>query len=93
MDNNRKEWIEAASKLAVKPSEKILCPNCHSAFLNVNDVFLNDNHPDKGIERYIICEKCEKFEAILLRKENVEYGVTQNNNIWFNLINKKRRRS
>ena len=89
MDNRRK-WIDAASKLVVNPAEKILCPNCGKAFLNVNDVFLDDINPEKGIERYIICEKCEKYEAILLRKENIEYGITQNNNIWYDFIVKKK---
>ncbi|MFK8301722.1 hypothetical protein ACI75Y_02315 [Capnocytophaga stomatis] len=83
---NRKKWVEAASKLSENPSEKVLCPDCEKAFLNVVDVFLENNEPQKGIERYILCENCKKNEAILLRKTNIEYGVNQNNNIWYEFL-------
>lgn len=86
MNNNRIKWVNAAKKLVENPTEKILCPDCNKSFLNVNDVFLDDNQPEKGVERYLLCEICNKYEAILLKRLDINYGITQNNNIWYNYL-------
>jgi hypothetical protein len=83
MENERKQWIDAATKLIQNPAEKVLCPNCENAYLDVKDVFLDYENPEMGIERYLLCTNCEKQEAILLHNNNQNYGIIQNNNIWF----------
>lgn len=89
MENIEQKWIEAVSILITNSSEKVLCPFCKKACLNVMDIFLDDDNPQKGIERYIICENCKRQEAVLLKKSNLSYGVIQNNNIWFKYLNIK----
>lgn len=37
------QWIEAAKILRNDSTQKVLCPNCNSAFLRVEDVVVSEN--------------------------------------------------
>ena len=39
MENIEQKWIEAVSILITNSSEKVLCPFCKKAYLNVMDIF------------------------------------------------------
>jgi uncharacterized protein with PIN domain len=60
----RQRWIEIASRLAISPSERHLCPKCKQHVIEVVDVDVDDYH----IERWLKCSECGIEEAVRLKK-------------------------
>ena len=50
------KWINAANALANNQNEQVLCPECSTAYLSVQNI-----HLDNGIvaERMIYCNQCK----------------------------------
>lgn len=59
---SRRGWIHAAEILAVDAGAKVLCPNCGSDYLRVDDVPADDE--DKTFSRYLCCSRCGAVEII-----------------------------
>lgn len=62
--NLRELWIDAAKRLAVDPTAKVLCPKCKFYMLDVRDEEVSESH----IERVLTCPECNVSEAIYMKK-------------------------
>ena len=54
-------WLEAAKILARNPEMKLECPSCKIGTIVVKD----EPHGVNKLERWLICDKCGRWETIL----------------------------
>lgn len=62
MSDMRRQWISAGSVLAVDPRAQVLCPNCRTAVLEVEDVPANED--GSIFARYLRCPHCGAVEIL-----------------------------
>jgi uncharacterized protein with PIN domain len=58
-------WIEAANILFDNPQEIVSCPECKVGKLKVTDEPIENK-----IDRYMICDKCGKYNVLTMSKPN-----------------------
>ncbi len=69
MSDVEQKWLEAAKVLAVDPIQKVECPSCGAAYLEVVDV--EPERVTTVFERHLICRECNASNSIRMhRKDN-----------------------
>ncbi len=63
----REEWIIAAKRLIRLSRERVDCPECGAAEMEVLDREYGIS-PRRGLERYLYCHCCGCFSAVNLRR-------------------------
>lgn len=63
----RAAWIVAAERLVRLSKERVACPECGAAELEVRDKEYGIS-PRRGLERYLFCHRCGCFSAVNLRR-------------------------
>ncbi|WP_182418472.1 hypothetical protein [Bartonella sp. HY038] len=60
-------WIQAGIVISQNKDAMVLCPKCQKQNLKVWDVKSNFNSND--IERHMICENCQAYNALRIKKK------------------------
>jgi len=63
----REAWIAAAERLVRVSRERVACPECGAAELEVHDKEYGIG-PRRGLERYLFCPRCGCFGSVNLKR-------------------------
>lgn len=66
--NKTKKWIAAGKLLSLDKEAIVVCPECNDGILIVKDQDIEGN--DKLFNRFLICNKCGKYNVITMNKMN-----------------------
>lgn len=62
----QQRWLDAAKLIGSDAQEKVLCPKCQDAYLNVFDAYAEND--SNLLERRMTCPSCGAHNAMRMRR-------------------------